>query len=337
MNPRRIPFLNRTYAARIILVLLAGAGASATVLSYSENPAPPAESEGRLAGRQQGGVLEELQVFPADNPWNSPVDKLPKHPRSETYIRTIGEDANLHPDFGTEWQGAPVGIPYVVVPPDQPKVSVQFQYEDESDKGPYPIPPDAPIEGGPNGEGDRHILMVDPANRRLYELFSAFPNPDGSWRAGSGAIFDLRSNDLRPETWTSADAAGLPIFPGLVRYDEVKTGEIDHALRFTARQTRQAYISPARHYASRSSDKDLPPMGLRVRLRADYDISKFPPEAQVILRALKKYGMFLADNGGNWFISGAPDPRWDTEALATLKRIKGRDLEVVQTGPASDE
>jgi hypothetical protein len=212
-------------------------------------------------------------------------------------------------------------------------VPVTFEYADESDPGPYPIPPNPPIEGGPDSEGDRHILIIDRDNHRLYELFSAYPTEKG-WRAGSGAIFDLDSNALRPAGWTSADAAGLPIFPGLVRYDEVmEKGEIKHALRFTARRTQRGYISPARHFASSSSDPNLPPMGLRVRLKADYDVSGFPRPVQVILTALKKYGLLLADNGGNWFISGAPDPRWDDEALATIKRVKGRDLEVVDTGP----
>lgn len=319
-----------TYAATVFTVAI-------PLTCFGQSTRTPMESRQERTDTAQRRALANLQVFPRDNPWNTPVDRLPKHPRSQRFLESIGEDTPLHPDFGTTWNGAPNGIPYAVIGPDQPKVPVTFQYADESDAGPYPIPPDAPIEGGPQGEGDRHVILVDPANHRLYELFAAFPNPDGSWRAGSGAIFDLRSNKTRPEGWTSADAAGLPIFPGLVRYDEVASGEIDHALRFTAKNTRQAYIAPARHFASRSNDKNLPPMGLRVRLRADYDISGFPPEAQVILRALKKYGMILADNGGNWFISGAPDPRWDTEALRTLKRVKGRDLEVVDTGPASDE
>jgi hypothetical protein len=277
--------------------------------------------------------LGDLRIFPPDNPWNTDISKLPVHPRSAVYLQSIGLDANLHPDFGTVWEGAPSGIPYVVVGQDQPKVPVTFEYADESDPGPYPIPPNPPIEGGPDSEGDRHILIIDRDNHRLYELFSAYPTEKG-WRAGSGAIFDLDSNALRPAGWTSADAAGLPIFPGLVRYDEVmEKGEIKHALRFTARRTQRGYISPARHFASSSSDPNLPPMGLRVRLKADYDVSGFPRPVQVILTALKKYGLLLADNGGNWFISGAPDPRWDDEALAAIKRVKGRDLEVVDTGP----
>ena len=223
----------------------------------------------------------------------------------------------------------------MLVPGNQPKLRVQFQYPDESDAGPYPIPRDPPIEGGPKAplDSDRHILMIDYHNKKLYELFNAVPTKDG-WRAGSGAIFDLTSNQLRPAGWTSADAAGLPIFPGLVRYDEVmEKGEIRHALRFTVRRTQRGYIGPARHWASRSRDRNLPPMGLRVRLRADYDTSRFPKSARVILECLKKYGMLLADNGGNWFITGAPDPRWNDDDLHTIKRVKGSDLEAVDTGP----
>lgn len=279
--------------------------------------------------------LGDVEIFPADNPWNSRVDDLPVHPQSDQWIRSVGPGTKLHPDFGTVWQGAPIGIPYVIVPSDQPKVAVAFQYADESDAGPYPIPPNPPIEGGPNADADsdRHILMIDPKKKLLYELFQVLPDGQGGWRAGSGAIFDLSTNRVRPDGWTSADAAGLPIFPGLVRYDEVAAGEIRHALRFTVRKTQRGYIFPARHFASRSNDRDLPPMGLRVRLRKNFDISKFPKSAQVILTALKRYGMLLADNGSDWFISGVPDRRWDDDELATLKRVTGRDLECVLTGP----
>lgn len=225
----------------------------------------------------------------------------------------------------------------MVVSGDTPRVPVRFQYAAESDPGPYPIPPNAPIEGGPQGTGDRHLLVLDRDHWKLYELFSAYPEGRG-YRAGSGAVFDLNSNALRPAGWTSADAAGLPIFPGLVRYDEVvEQGAIRHALRFTVRRTRRAYVPPARHFASRSDDPTLPPMGLRVRLRADYDISRFPPSARVILKALQTYGMILADNGGDWFLSGTPDPRWNEGELATLKRIKGADLEVVEPARISGE
>jgi hypothetical protein len=289
--------------------------------------------------RNHGPILRtrlgEVEIFPPDNPWNTRVDHLPVHPESDRWIRSIGPGTKLHPDFGTVWRGAPIGIPYVVIPSDQSKVPVSFQYDDESDAGPYPIPPNPPIEGGPNADpdSDRHILMIDPKKKLLYELFQVLPNGQGGWRAGSGAIFDLSTNRVRPDGWTSADAAGLPIFPGLVRYDEVAAGAIRHALRFTVEKTQRGYIFPARHFASRSSDRSLPPMGLRVRLRKDYDISSFPKKVQVILTALKQYGMLLADNGGDWFISGAPDRRWNDDDLATLKRVKGRDLECVVTGP----
>jgi len=293
----------------------------------------PEAAAGALEPTASAPTIDGCQVFPADNPWNTDISAYPVHSNSANFIASIGADKGLHEDFGTVWQGAPSGIPYCIVPSDQPKVSVTFDYPDESDPGPYPIPDDAPIEGGPDGEGDRHILMIDVDNAKLYELFHSFKTEDG-WRAGSGAIFDLTSNDLRPLGWTSADAAGLPIFPGLVRYDEVvEKGEVNHAIRFTCRLTQRGYILPATHFASRSSDPNLPPMGLRLRLKADYDISNFPPEAQVILTALKKYGLILADNGGDWYISGAPDPRWNTDNLTTLRRVKGTDFEVVDTGP----
>jgi hypothetical protein len=276
--------------------------------------------------------LKGRRLLPDDNPWNQDISKLPVDPNSARYIESIGLGKNLHPDFGTVYNGAPSGIPYVVVDSKQPKVPVTFEYADESDPGPYPIPPNAPIEGGPKSDGDRHILILDRDNWKLYETFSSYPEEGGKRiKAGSGAIFDLSSNKLRPAGWTSADAAGLPILPGLVRYDEVvELGEIRHALRFTVRKTQRGYVAPATHWASRSKDPNLPPMGMRVRLKADFDTSKFPKPVQVILACLKTYGMLLADNGGDWFISGAPNPKWDDEALSTIKRVKGRDLEVVR-------
>lgn len=279
--------------------------------------------------------LGSVEIFTANNDWNRDISDLPVHRMSSTWLRAIGNSDHLHPDFGTVWRGSPIGIPFVVVDSDQPKVSVNFEYDDESDPGPYPIPKGVPIEGGPDApyESDRHIIMIDPKKKLLYEIFQAIPDPVFGWRAGSGAIFDLSSDKLRPDGWTSSDAAGLPVFPGLVRYDEVAEGEIQHALRFTVERTQRAYIHPARHFASRHTDPTLPPMGLRVRLRADYDLSEFPRSAQVVLTALKKYGMLLADNGSNWFVSGAPDPRWKDSDLATLKRVKGRDFECVYTGP----
>jgi hypothetical protein len=276
------------------------------------------------------------QVFPPDNPWNTDISHFPADPHSDTLIASIGLTTGLHPDFGTLYNGAPNGIPYVIVPGTQPLVSVIFtEYGDESDPGPYPIPPDAPVEGGLGSNGDRHLLVIDRDHGRLYELYHAYPNPDGSWNAGSGAIFDLNANALRPDGWTSADAAGLPIFPGLVRYDEVALqGVISHALRFTVQRTRRAYIYPARHYASNSTDPALPPMGMRVRLKAGFDISGFTAHMQAILRALQTYGMFVADNGSNWYVSGAPDPRWDDDELVSgFRSVRGSDFEVVGLPP----
>ncbi|HMF55452.1 MAG TPA: hypothetical protein VK619_03760 [Pyrinomonadaceae bacterium] len=282
-----------------------------------------------------GASLHGKRVFPADNAWNQDVSQATVDPNSANLIASMGLSVGLHPDFGTIWAGAPNGIPYVIVSGAQQRVAVTFtDYGDESDAGPYPVPPDAPIEGGPNGTGDRHVIVIDRDNWILYEMFSASPvNGGASWRAACGAVFDLNSNALRPAGWTSADAAGLPIFPGLVRYDEVfEMGEITHALRFTAQRTRRAYVYPARHFASSNTDPNLPPMGMRVRLKASFDISHFSPAMQVILRALKRYGMILADNGSNWYVSGAPDMRWNDNDLNTLKAIKGSDFEVVQMG-----
>jgi hypothetical protein len=279
--------------------------------------------------------LNGAQVFPADNPWNTPVDTLPVDPNSDDLIDSIGRYTNLHPDFGANWNGGPFGIPYIVVSGDTPGVSVTFRYANESDRVPYPITSNAPIEGGANAGGDRHILMIDRDNWILYELFAAYPpnQPGDPWRAGSGAVWDMTTNDLRPEGDTSADAAGLPIFPGLVRYDEVfEQGEINHALRFTVSTTRRAYVYPARHFASDYTDSDLPPMGMRVRLKAGFDISGFSEGNQVILRAMKKYGMMVADNGSDWYISGAPDARWDDDELGELKDIEGGNFEVVRMG-----
>ena len=278
-------------------------------------------------------VGQVCEVFPADNIWNTTVDNLPLDSNSAAYVATIGPESNLHPDFGSGvWppgSDSPIGIPYVTVPGTQPMVQVSFDYGDESDAGPYPIPADAPIEGGSDSTGDRHVLVIDTTNCILYELWDAFPQSDGSWQAGSGAIFDLNSDQLRPARWTSADAAGLPIYPGLVRYDEVASGEINHALRFTAPQTRNSYVWPARHYASSLTGTQYPPMGQRFRLKAGFDISGFSPQTQVILIALKRYGMILADNGSSWYISGAPDPSWDNDILSELGRVAGSNFEAV--------
>jgi hypothetical protein len=270
-------------------------------------------------------------VFPASNAWNERVDKLPVAANSATLVSSIGLDAGVHADFGSgTYGGGPIGIPYTVVGKSQKRVPVTFDYADESDKGPYPLPANAPIEGGRNSDGDRHVLVVDRDACRLYELYNAHPLGGGArWHAGSGAIFNLRSNKERPKGWTSADAAGLPIFPGLARPDDLRAGSIDHALRFTAPRTRRAFIPPARHFASSSDDPSLPPMGLRVRLKASFDTSHFPKQARMVLNALKRYGAILADNGSPWYLSGSPSSRWNNDDLHALGRVTGRDFEVV--------
>ena len=268
-------------------------------------------------------------VFPKSSPWNQRIDSLPVAGNSAQIVNSIGAGTGLHADFGSGlWEGAPIGIPITVVGRKQPRTRVSFDYADESDRGPYPIPRTVKIEGGRSSTGDRHALIVDRDACRLYELYALYPKGRG-WRAGSGAIWSLRTNKLRPAGWTSADAAGLPILPGLARYDEVKRGAIDHALRFTVQRTRRAYVFPARHYASNSNDPSLPPMGLRLRLKASFDVSGFPRQARIVLVALKRYGMLVADNGANWYITGAPDPRWSNDELHTLSRVKGSDFEVV--------
>jgi hypothetical protein len=269
-----------------------------------------------LSAQEVGGC----PVFPKNNVWNTPVDRLPVHPGSTKFIESTGSDRNLHPDFS-----ASGGIPYNVVPAGQSMAAISFESTTESDPGPYPIPANPVVEGG----GDSHVLVLQQGECRLFEVFFLKKGPTGAWTGGSGAVYNLRGNEMRPDGWTSADAAGLPILPGLVRYDEIAAGEIRHALRFTVPKTRRDYIWPARHFASRSDDQGLPPMGLRMRLKASYEISRFHPEVQVLLRALKKYGMILADNGSAWFVTGAPDSRWNDETWAQLKQVKGADLEAV--------
>ena len=271
-------------------------------------------------------------IFPATNQWNQRVDSLPVAADSAQLIASMGASTGLHPDFGSGlYGGGPIGIPFDVVSKATPRSRVSFDYADESDKGPYPIPKTVHIEGGRASDGDRHALLLDRDACKLYELYALYPKTGGGWKAGSGAIWNLRTNVVRPAGWTSADAAGLPIFPGLARYDEVARGAIDHALRFTASRTRRAYVYPARHYASSSDDPSLPRMGERVRLKAGVDISGYPRQARIVLQALKTYGMILADNGSNWYISGAPDPHWSNDALHALGGIKGSDFEVVDT------
>lgn len=299
--------------------------------SLSEGPTPIFPPDTPAASSSSLASIGGCPLFPANHVWNMPVDTLPLDPHSANYIDSIGRDVGLHPDFGSGlWDGGTIGIPYTTVLGSQPLVEVSFDYDDESDPGPYPIPADAPIEGGPDSDGDRHVLVVDVGQCLLYEMWNAWPQEDGSWHAGSGAVFDLRTNVLRPAGWTSADAAGLPILPGLVRYEEIEAGEIRHALRFTAHATQQAYLWPARHYASSDPSPLLPPMGQRFRLRASFDVSPYPAQVQVLLNALKTYGMILADNGSDWYLSGVPDERWDNAMwVSWLATVHGSDLEAV--------
>lgn len=287
-------------------------------------------AEARASLRSQAATIGGCQVFPANNIWNTDISHLPVNAHSASYIASIGLSGHLHPDFGAGlYNGAPMGFPYAVVPASQPSVPVSFTYASESDPGPYPIPANVPIEGGSQSSGDRHVLVVDSGNCKLYEMFSSYWQKDGSWHAGSGAVWNLNSNALRPATWTSADAAGLPILPGLVNYNDIASGAIHHALRFTVSQTQNTFLWPARHEASSSSNPNLPPMGLRLRLKASVNISSFSRTNQIILTALKHYGMFVADNGSSWFLSGTSDNRWNNDDLHALTAIPGSDFEAV--------
>jgi uncharacterized repeat protein (TIGR01451 family) len=274
-----------------------------------------------------GPALAACPTFPADNVWNASVARLPVDPRSNAYIASIGATTGVHPDFGSgAWDGGPMGIPYNTVSGNPPKVPITFDYADESDPGPYPIPYPPILEYG----SDHHLLVVNQDDCKLYETWDTRQASTGSWQAGSGAIFDLRSNALRPSGWTSADAAGLPVFPGLARCEEMEAGAIHHALRFTAQRTQKKFIWPARHYASSITDPNVPPMGQRFRLKAGFDISTYSPQTQIILTALKTYGMFLADNGSNWYLSGAPGACWDDDRLVSeLRTVKGSAFEAV--------
>jgi hypothetical protein len=270
-------------------------------------------------------------LFPSDNPWHYDISHFPIHPNSDKLVASVGLTTSLHPDFGTEYDGQPMGIPYTVVGAGQALSPITYtDYGDESDPGPFPIPLTAPIEGGAASDGDRHVLVVDTAGHMLYELFGASV-VNQSWSAASGAKYDLTRNTLRTEGWTSADAAGLPILPGLVRYDEVQRGLIDHAIRLTVKTSRQSYLYPARHQAGSTTSTDVPAMGERYRLKANFDITSYPPSMQVILHALKTYGFIVADNGGNWFFSGSPHSQWKDDEINTLKRLKGSDFEAVLT------
>jgi len=290
----------------------------------------PRAADAATHARAAAGPREySCPIFPASNPINQDISHAPVDPNSARYIAAIGASGHLHPDFGTN---PSYGIPYTVVGPHQPRVPIRFsEYGEESNPGPYPVPANAPVEGA-GEEGDRHVLVLQKGSCKLYELYAARRSGAG-WEAGSGATFDLRSNVLRPEGWTSADAAGLPIFPLLVRYPEVRAGQIDHALRVTVERSQRGYIHPATHFASDSSDPSLPPMGLRLRLNAGFSLAGYHGEALVVLRALKRYGLIVADNGSSWYITGAPDPRWNDEDLNQLKNVPGSAFQAVRTGP----
>jgi hypothetical protein len=327
--------------------LVATAALAGIVLSSPGQSVPAIETPLLFDTPEADRVLEALRIFPDDNPWHEDIRTRPRHPQSDAIIGGIGADQAL---------GYNLDMNIVIVPGRQPRVPVRItEYPDESDPGPFPIPENAPIENWPlahnedtkalpapgttlaqiqrEGSGDRHLIVLDPANGRLHEFWQARLTPTG-WQASQASTFDLTSNRLRREGWTSADAAGLPIFPAVVRYDEVARGRIDHALRVTVRRTRRAYVHPARHFASRLDDESLPRMGERLRLRAEVDISGFPPHARAILTALKVHGMFVADNGGNWLLSIAPDRR--LQGLESLSRIKGSDFEVIVPSPPRD-
>ncbi len=302
--------------------------------SSSGNPPPPPPLACSVMSPGQGASLNGFVPFPADNLWNQDISSAAVDPNSTSIINFIGPSVGLHADFGSgEYQGSIIGIPYLVVDSSQGPVTINFTaYGDESDPGPMPIPQNAPIEGDPNPSGDQHVLVLDNSNCWLYELFDAQPT-GSAWNAGSAAVWDLTADEQRPYTWTSADAAGLPIFPGLARYDEVAAGAINHALRFTLQSSRAAFTPPASHWAANSTNQYAAPMGMRLRLKASFDISGFSATNQVILAAMKKYGIIMADNGSSMFISGAPDDRWDNDDLHNLGAVTASDFEVIEMNP----
>ena len=335
-----VSFQGTTYnnvRVRVTSYTLLGVGGSGTT------PPTTGAVYANMAGADLGvgASLHGAVPFPANNAWNTDISGAAVDPNSDALIASIGLTRGLHADFGSGlYQGAPIGIPYTVVSSAQAKVAITFtDYGDESDPGPYPVPANAPIEGqqadGSAFDGDRHVLVIDRDGNRLYEMGNSYPQSGGTWKASGGAVFSLNSNTVRPggqPGWTSADAAGLPIFPGLARYDEAITGVIRHALRFTVSTSRKAYVPPATHFASSNTSTNVPPMGMRVRLKASYVIpASFSTESKALLQSMKTYGMFVADNGSNWYISGAPDARWNNDALGSeLGSVKGSNFEVVR-------
>jgi hypothetical protein len=324
--------LSRASRWRRWVAIAAGAALAVGAAAGSQDAAKAAahiRATGAAARHAAGPHEYSCPILPASNPINQDISHAPVDPNSAQYIAAIGASGHLHADFGSN---PSYGIPYTVVGPHQPLVPISFsEFGEESNPGPYPVPPGAPVEGA-GEEGDRHVLVLQEGSCKLYELYAARRSGAG-WEAGSGATFNLRSNALRPEGWTSADAAGLPIFPLLVRYPEVHAGQIDHALRVTVERSQRGYIHPATHFASDSSDPSLPPMGLRLRLKAGFNLAAYHGEALVVLRALKRYGLIVADNGSSWYITGAPDPRWNDEDLNQLKAVPGSAFQAVRTGP----
>ncbi|HEV2979969.1 MAG TPA: hypothetical protein VGX51_00940 [Solirubrobacteraceae bacterium] len=331
---RRSRLSTWVFASAVMLAVATPPAVSVASASHSSKRHHGRHARHVVARKRVPPVTEpafNCQVFPSNNPLNEEIANAPVDPNSANYVASIGLSAHLHPDFGTN---PTYGIPYAVVGPEQPQVPIAFtEFGEESDPGPYPVPPSAPIEGG-GGNGDRHVLVAQEGSCTLYEMYHAHKRhgKHGGWRAGSGAVWHLNSNALRPEGWTSADAAGLPIFPLLVRHPEVAGGHIEHALRVTVPQTQRGYIHPATHFASSSTDPNLPPMGLRLRLKASYPLAGFSGEALVVLEALKRYGLIVADNGSPWFITGAPDTRWNDETLNELKSVPGSEFEAVESG-----
>lgn len=338
-------FWAKVKAASVALVITAAvtAGVAGVSLELRSPASPNVPATGEAVETRSAvrlglnGSLEGRRPFPDDNPWNQDVSQAPVDPNSDQLIARVGADRPLRANFGGFDDGNPMGIAYYVVGAEHPRTEVRFKLPDESDAGPYPVPPADLMRCVSRNDPNYRILILDRDRWKLFEL-DAPSQKDQRWQAVGGAVFDLNSNALRPANWTSADGAGLPVFPGLVRFDEaVEQKAIRHALRFSVARTRRAYVAPARHFASHRNDPTLPPMGMRVRLRADYDLSGFPAEVRVILKALKTYGMFLAEHGGDWHISGTHDPRWNEENLRSLQRLRGRDLEVVRMGPIQSE
>ncbi len=321
-------------------IITAGCGGTAagTKNAGNNNPPPknpPNDTSCSQIATGQGASLGGFVPFPSDNLWNQDISAVAVDSNSAAIINLIGSNTPIHPDFGSGlYNGSEIGIPYVAVNSSPAPVTVNFTaYGDESDPGPMPIPANAPIEGDPAPSGDRHVLVLDNSQCWLYELYNASPGSGSSWNADSAAVWDLLADEQRPYTWTSADAAGLPIFPGLVRYDEVASGEIKHAIRFTLQDSRAAFTPPASHWAATSTDPNAAPMGMRMRLQASVNISGFSPTNQVILKALQKYGIIMADNGSSMYLSGAPDDRWDNDDLHNLASLTASNFEVVQMNP----